>query len=589
MEDLGSVKFVQSYWDYVTYIDLSNLEHKLRTITEMYTEASGICNSDDTTKKFPSCQKEISLIGETLAKLEAEKSLYMDLVSSHKRQKRGYINAVGSISKTLFGTLSAEDADRYDKILSEVEQNLDAVTHLVSEQTSIDRAILDSVNGTLGTIEYNVEALNKTLNNVLSSFQKFQKDMSTALMLDIAMENHINLLNLVLQHFQAEVDSVINAILFAKVGILHPVLITPKELLLKLREGEGFSKFNFVVPLELEFVNELWDNLEIITYMSNNKLVVVLKVPLFAKELFSLYKLIPLLSKISNKTYLFLDTEFNYVANNEEKSKYYLIDNIMFGGCKQVLENLVCKGQNLIEYTAGSHHCEIQVMQNVTNIANFCQLKVIKILEPLFISLEKPNSWLFIGMDSIFTAITCIDKDGKNVIWQQVLTGVGCITFLAECMLTTSENVIYSYKIKSRVDGSDIIPRFNFKFNFTDELPQIIDDPLLPRQIFGKDNTIFKTSLQASGMKLEVFRKEIEEIQHHKALSGVTFGNALAIFIVAMVVMTFIIGYCRKFYCQKSVSKSGVLLLRDGRQVKLSFKSPENLQLQTDSNAPTSL
>lgn len=79
------------------------------------------------------------------------------------REKRGLLNAIGSISKSLFGTLDEDD-------LTTINQNIDKLfdlnnnlTSIISNQTHVMRILLDNSNA-------------KTINMIQTELHKITKE-----------------------------------------------------------------------------------------------------------------------------------------------------------------------------------------------------------------------------------------------------------------------------------------------------------------------------------------------------------------------------------------------------------------------------
>lgn len=64
----------------------------------------------------------------------------IDETDTITRVKRGLLNIVGRVQKTLFGTLDDTDAESYDKQIEELQSSQNNLLKIVEKQTSILKA-----------------------------------------------------------------------------------------------------------------------------------------------------------------------------------------------------------------------------------------------------------------------------------------------------------------------------------------------------------------------------------------------------------------------------------------------------------------
>lgn len=72
-------------------------------------------------------------MGQALAKLH---------VILHKRSKRGFLNIIGSVSKSLFGTLNENDLTLVNQNIDKLFDSQNKLTHIVQNQTAMIKSLL---------------------------------------------------------------------------------------------------------------------------------------------------------------------------------------------------------------------------------------------------------------------------------------------------------------------------------------------------------------------------------------------------------------------------------------------------------------
>ena len=92
------------------------------------------------------------LLGQELEDMNKHFLLFRCMVGEKPkrlRKRRGALNFIGQISKILFGTLDADDADYYNEQINQFEKNSEDLTNLMKQQLSIVRASLGTFNDTI--------------------------------------------------------------------------------------------------------------------------------------------------------------------------------------------------------------------------------------------------------------------------------------------------------------------------------------------------------------------------------------------------------------------------------------------------------
>lgn len=86
------------------------------------------------------------------------------------RTKRGLINFGGTISKWPFGTLDADDGDKYDKILFSLKENQQKIDKQVNSQISLSEKLIDKFSKSIETIINNQRKISDYIDRVYTSF-----------------------------------------------------------------------------------------------------------------------------------------------------------------------------------------------------------------------------------------------------------------------------------------------------------------------------------------------------------------------------------------------------------------------------------
>lgn len=101
-ENLGSARLFHSTWHLYVSIDTTEIDNRSKQLENLFRSLSLMC------LKQCSEQLEIDMLNGRIKRLKNHGMLLNKLLSK-VRNKRGLINVVGSISKTLFVTLTEDE------------------------------------------------------------------------------------------------------------------------------------------------------------------------------------------------------------------------------------------------------------------------------------------------------------------------------------------------------------------------------------------------------------------------------------------------------------------------------------------------
>ncbi|CAG9793029.1 unnamed protein product [Diatraea saccharalis] len=173
------------------------------------------------------------------------------------------------------------------------------------------------------------------------------------------LNTHFSILNSLSAMIIEEIDLIVNSILFAKQNVLHPHIISPKEIYHELTSNIKILKHKeFPVRLTLEDIHILIDISTLNIFYMNFKLVFVLNIPLVTSQEYELYHVLPLPipHTFQDLTYALVQPTKRYLGITTNRHSYVQFNNL--DQCKKLSrEHFIC--QDLNEYSAMSNpSCE---------------------------------------------------------------------------------------------------------------------------------------------------------------------------------------------------------------------------------------
>lgn len=292
-------------------------------------------------------------------------------LATHKRNKRGLVNGLGSVLKFITGTMDDEDRDKYDHLLNQLSQNQ---RKLQSQNQIISRThdeLINKINHQLENIQINEQNLASSLSAMK---HEVARNSETLLIQNLAQ------LTLLSNSFTNILENIENSLTFCNLNILHESIISMKELikLFKINNLEiNFENYweatLFIKPICRVHYGYIDIVLEIANYKQSN-LTIVQFVPLpvsnklnqqiILDETFQ--NLIVVNSSIVKIDYCFnINHKFFCKTSNVKASK--CINNLILNK-----ENNYCKFNDLIQYPV-----IIRIPNTDTTIINIKQNNVL--------------------------------------------------------------------------------------------------------------------------------------------------------------------------------------------------------------------
>lgn len=178
-------------------------------------------------------------------------------------------------------------------------------------------------------------------------------------------------------------------------GLIHPSLIHPDEMLRQFRDIKIWLPSGTDLPVEVTTINtqELVQLSDVTMYYSDCNIVFVLKIPLVYHHVFTLYKLISIpICNINNCIYV--KPNYNYIAISRSKELYSMYDDIDKTLCKPTRDFLMCPEIYPLHPRSMRPICEVTLLQDPKGVPETCKTMQVKIETTIFHKLETKNKWI---------------------------------------------------------------------------------------------------------------------------------------------------------------------------------------------------
>ena len=486
IENIGHAKLYHDTWHLIVSLDTSVLNERFTNLQKMYVATLNMCVN---------CSEQfgLNLLNNQINRLNRTRKLLAQLLGL-SRSKRGLMNFVGSISKTLFGTLDDKDLDHINNELDKLYQDNGLLASSIFNQTRIIKTFLNSTSHDLITLNehsrQNVEKYNRLVSQTNSNTK------------NIAISNQITLCTLELTELSDDVNLLIDAINDGKHGIIHPQILTPTTFMNGFREFEEHNSEKYQIKLDESNYQHIVDISEITIAIVNNKLLYSIKAPLVETENFQLQRLIPIPKKIG-KTFLAIIPEHEFILLNEQRTIYVPGDQEFVANCKKLDSLRICKRVQPSYLISEVYTCENQIVRNSIKSLDYkiCQFSPFKINELVYLQLYQENGYIIIPEREIEINILCSEQSSNRLI-----NGAMMLESSDDCVINSDSIIMklrktYETRKNVHLNKTIVIP-----FDAT-EL-DLIEDKMIPLQ-----KAIKPSDLKRLGQSLDDIENSLDKVK----------------------------------------------------------------------------
>lgn len=385
-----------------------------------------------------------------------------------KRRKRslGPLKYIGKLHRFLYGSLDEDDKEFFDRQIDNLANSTSSTLTLIGNQTQIVKNKFLKVDKIIANL---TEQVNKNIVVIRQNFLEWNESYMAFEKLS-TIQTYVSLLNRYLTDLELDTELLINAIIFAKEGQIHPKLFNHDSISeLKQIIGSHFKDVSFPISSDNPTITDLANLCEIVVYTSSKKLSYILNIPLVSIEKFTLYEhfSIPVRQHLS-QIYASIEPRSKFVALSWDTEKYFLISERQLNTCKRNEQNYICESLPVHRMDENTP-CEIKLIVNrYEKSSNFqnCDIRIKNLVHDEFEKLYKKNAWLYSLVKTHPMTIICNQKDKYNIILHS--SGViqlqpGCIAKSDKITLTPVEKISSytstDFYTKSLVNLSQLIAR----------------------------------------------------------------------------------------------------------------------------------
>ena len=361
--------------------DLVHTDEIVKTITNFY-ESSNMTGYVET---FKSLHIEVDLLTDTYNSVYDNFAEYQSLSVNGHRSQRSLIPIIGQLMSTLFGTVSENDLENINRNIKALAGNQKQIIHDLDVSLSVlnltrmqvsenRRSIMDLI-----IVVQKLERKIFDLQQVFSAkFIRLEQFVHTYLQFQMILDE----IKQTTQDAVFYLESLKSELNMLSMQHLSTNTISPKDLKELLIEVESKLPNNFELPRNPR--KDIWyfyKTLTSITYLEDNEIRIVLKIPLInTKEEYEVYRIynlpLPMATKQTNIMLKYtLETDMLMVS--KDRSKFSLLTESAFHMCNS-FHYRFCNPETAFYQANINRFCVVALfMQNQRDIKTFCKQMVI--------------------------------------------------------------------------------------------------------------------------------------------------------------------------------------------------------------------
>lgn len=452
-QPLRTLRQYDQVWNLATYIDMKQYRLELNKLPGLVERVEEMC-SNITAREPDDCGLMVQL-----NRVQLEEIQEMDrLFPRHPtRAKRGLLDVVGTIGKTLFGLMDNEDEQYFNEKVDELQEGQIKLLQFGKQQTTIMNSMVEYFNGTStqlakqqSELETNMQKLTEVINNMEDRFGQMEHKMVVLHQLNEVVQFVSSRLML----FRAKQRMLVQA-----VSIVHhqpnvPMLIHPEMLVNQLKLIQQMSGKEVELPIspEADNLRFYYQMIEPEIAILPNRLIINFKIPLVERDTFTLYHVVNLPVKETNGMYKTLVMNKPYLAVNKRRDRFLELSEKTLSSCKEVGGDLsVCR--HGVTYQSPAHSsCEMDVFVNQGNIKQSCSTTSMKVTSGLWFELASEDSWIFIIPETMIGKVTGPEED----VFRVTLKGTGKLQLSPGCSLEL-DGVVLKAPLVSKTEGPETV------------------------------------------------------------------------------------------------------------------------------------
>ena len=522
-ENIGDLQIYRGSWKLILHVDISYIYRRDSNLQAALYDIRAECKTPSTDNLQKFCKTFGTKIQSKVDRVAKLLTYVQQTISSAPKQRRGLIDGLGYIGKSLFGLMDSEDRKKINDQIDFLKRQDSRLKNTIKGQMQIVRANAELLNETINNVQEN----EKTLLNATWQIQYLLQQTTDITKFRETMEENLILINSVAETLLRDTQDLLEFIMDIKKGVLNPRLIPPAQIITYLTSALAHipQGLNFPIGIKLENMHVLYEIITLSAFSDTKSITVVLDIPLLNAKKFKLSKVHSVPTKINESFYAYIEPLDSYVVLDTAVQDYIQLSKQDLSKCKTINDQYLCTSNHPIFKAIPYGPCEVQLYTKLTKKPNNCKIRFMTLNQTILIELQQPGAWIYIAPKPIQLAATCDDK-GTNMY---SIKNSGIITIRNKCTITTAEFTIETGKQYGTEKTWNYLPGYNLSLDEI-TLPQITVNSYRNtnfelKRIIKHPEELNKVSKKLDDLQNDLEKPEIIPTEYHYSfftLSSIT-------------------------------------------------------------------
>ncbi|KAL0832338.1 hypothetical protein ABMA28_001771 [Loxostege sticticalis] len=299
---LGATRLTTHYHSFVQYVDIKDIDSKIYLLQDQLLDFKHRLSNDT----YVLYELQIEYLSTKLLKV-------IDHLGTLKlrRSKRGLVDGLGSIIKSITGNLDNTDAVKNDNAIKILQKSNNEIVQEFNSHISLSKEWMVQHSNVIDKLVENQIKINETLELILNS----EAHKESSLLRYAKFAQHLVIITENIDDVFEELVRIENILAFIHASSSHHSMISIDVLDKMVQRLISIYGREQVLELELR---EYYDIIKPGYFYSDNKIVIIFKIPIFSRDRFDLYKL----SMAPNRNKQVLVPPFPLIATNRKGYVY---------------------------------------------------------------------------------------------------------------------------------------------------------------------------------------------------------------------------------------------------------------------------
>ncbi|XP_076673155.1 uncharacterized protein LOC143378125 [Andrena cerasifolii] len=454
-ENLGDLQIYRDSWKLILHLDISYIYRRESNLQAALYDILAQCKTPSTNNLQKFCKTFGTKIQSKVDRVTKFLTYVQQTISSAPKQRRGLIDGLGYIGKSLFGLMDSEDRKIINDQIGFLKRQDSRLKNTIKGQMQIVRANAELLNETI----HNVQENEKTLLNATWQIQYLLQQTTDITRFRETIDENLILINSVAETLLRDTQDLLEFIMDIKKGVLNPQLMPPAQIITYLTSALAHipQGLDFPIGIKLENMHVLYDILTLSAFSDTKSITVVLDIPLLSAKKFKLSKVHPVPTKVNDSFYAYIEPLDSYVVLDTSVQDYIQLSKEDLTECKTINELYLCTSNHPMFKAIPYGPCEVQLYTKLTQKPNNCKIRIMTLKHTILIELQQPGTWIYIAPKQIQLAVTCGDKNTN----MYSIKDSGIITIRNKCTITTAEFTIETGKQYGIEKTWNYLPGYN--------------------------------------------------------------------------------------------------------------------------------